>query len=174
MKEELFLIQGYEVLYSITRNGRIWSHEKTVFREGKGNYKTKAKWLKFDSVNGYKIVSLSKNKKRKRYYVHRLVGQTFLPNLENKPEINHINLNKGDNRVENLEWCYRFENYLHAKINGRFNHIHKRKCTNEQIDHIRKNHPLKGAYSIKIWKQYNISRPTYYAIINKKGSYKHV
>lgn len=59
---------------------------------------------------GYLQVFLSKNGKVKRYYIHRLVAEHFLPNLDYKPEIDHINTNKSDNRVENLRWCSHKEN----------------------------------------------------------------
>ncbi len=69
------------------------------------------------SINncGYRRVQLSN---RKRYFVHRLVAEEFIPNPETKPQVNHINGNKLDNRVENLEWCTASENQQH-----RFTHL---------------------------------------------------
>ena len=63
---------------------------------------------------GYVYVSLSKNGKSKNVLVHVLVAKTFIPNPENKPEVNHENGNKNDNRIENLTWVTRSENIQHA------------------------------------------------------------
>lgn len=61
--------------------------------------------------NGYRTVSLrSKDGKQHTYAVHRLVGEAFIPNPENKPQIDHINTVRNDNRVENLRWVSVFEN----------------------------------------------------------------
>ena len=60
--------------------------------------------------NGYYIISLSKNCKRKYFKLHRLIALTFIPNTENKPFVDHINRNRKDNRIENLRWVSRREN----------------------------------------------------------------
>jgi hypothetical protein len=73
---------------------------------------------------GYKMILLPRatkrdgNTKAKRTLVHRLVGTYFIPNPENKPHINHKNGVRGDNRVENLEWCTHMENIQHAYRSG--------------------------------------------------------
>ena len=78
--------------YQISDDGRVWSKKSN-------------KWLKPINVNGYKKASLYKNGKEYQRLVHRLVAEAFIPNPNNYDEINHINEDKSDNRVENLEWC---------------------------------------------------------------------
>lgn len=67
---------------------------------------------------GYKVVSLNFNGVEKSYRVHRLVAETFIPNPNNFPVVNHIDGNKQNNAVSNLEWCTVKENSLHASENG--------------------------------------------------------
>lgn len=67
---------------------------------------------------GYLHVALCHNNKTKIITIHRLVAKTFIPNTQNKPQVNHINGIKTDNRVENLEWCTASENQLHAFANN--------------------------------------------------------
>jgi len=64
--------------------------------------------------NGYYYVCLSKNGKVRKFKVNRLVAQAFIPNPDNKPFVNHIDGDKLNNNVNNLEWCTQSENMLHA------------------------------------------------------------
>lgn len=92
---------------------------------------------------GYKVVSLMPEKgKAIQMKVHRLVAYSFIPNPKNKPEVNHINGNRADNRVENLEWCTREENEQHKKKLGY-------KVSEETKEKIRKALSGKNSYRSK-------------------------
>lgn len=80
------------------------------------------------SGNGYKQVSLKmkNNNKFMKRYVHRLVATYFLPNPDNKREVNHRNLDRTDNRVENLEWITSSDNQKHKYENGDYKTSNRR------------------------------------------------
>lgn len=75
--------------------------------------------------NGYKRVALMIDGKLVTKKVHRLIAECFVPNPENKPEVNHIDYNKTNNSFENLEWVTRKENMAHASANGLLKKSHE-------------------------------------------------
>lgn len=92
--------------------------------------------------NGYLIVGLYKNAIGKNCRVHRLVAEAFIENPENKPQVNHIDGNKQNNAVTNLEWCTRSENEIHSfrvlhqkhNMRGKFGKLHPNSRIILQID----------------------------------------
>ena len=96
--------EGYPE-YEVSNLGRVKGHGK-IMKPYKQNLT-------------YRTVDLYKNGKRvARGLVHRLVANAFIPNPDNKPEVNHIDGNPNNNRVDNLEWVTHYENHLHAHKTG--------------------------------------------------------
>ena len=112
-------IAGYEGIYEISTFGRIRSLPK--YRKTKYNTKALYKGVVLKPIlqqNGYVYANLHKSNKPKLFRIHRLVAIAFIPNSENKPQINHKNGIKTDNSVVNLEWVTASENVKHAYKNG--------------------------------------------------------
>lgn len=108
--EEWRDIKDFENLYQVSNLGRI----KSIQRNG-----TKGGIIaQFKTNNGYMKVNLHKNGNEYFMFVHRIVAVAFLPNQDNKPQINHKNGKKHDNRLVNLEWSTSAENLEHAIKNG--------------------------------------------------------
>lgn len=108
-------IKGFEGCYQISNFGRV----KALAREVGGGRRLKEKMLHFSPSNGYKVAHLYKNGVQKNFSVHRLVGEAFIPNPENKPCINHKDENKLNNHVNNLEWVTQKENANYGTKNAR-------------------------------------------------------
>ena len=121
MDEEVWKdIVGYEGLYAVSNCGRVKSLERLAWN-GKVYHILKGKILKPQKcINGYLYTSLSRDGKRKFYTIHRLVLSTFSP-CENmsKLDVNHIDENKLNNVLSNLEWCTRSYNNNYGTHNAR-------------------------------------------------------
>lgn len=113
-------VKGFENYYLVSTGGQIWSlHRHRALKPKIDKY-------------GYEVVSLSLNGVLHHRTVHRLVAQAFIPNSLNLPTVNHINENKTDNRVVNLEWASVRDNDNHGTRNQRMSDS---KCNNpvEQV-----------------------------------------
>lgn len=108
MKEIWKDIKGYEGLYKISNTGRVKSF----------HYNREKILQPLISVRGYYKYTLVKNKTKKQCFMHQLIATAFIPNPNNYPCVNHINGNKKDNRIDNLEWCTIKENNQHAYKTG--------------------------------------------------------
>lgn len=114
-------INHYKGLYQISNYGRVKSLDRIIKskRYHKDGYHRKEHIMKVsDNGRGYLFVRLSKNNSSLHGYLHKLVAQAFIPNLENKPQINHKDGNKHNNNATNLEWCTNGENGQHAWDNN--------------------------------------------------------
>lgn len=129
--------------------------KKHVYKE------IKCTLLKQFVCNKYKKVSID----QKLISVHRLVAEAFIENTENKPQVNHINGIKDDNRVENLEWVTRSENMIHS-YSVLKNVTSNRKLTNMQVNEIRLYFESKKHKQVELSLMYNVSISTISKIIN--------
>jgi len=104
-------VPGFEGRYAVTRCGKVWSHSK-------GTNAKSGKWMRQDCSGRYPRVSFMVEGSKHKQSVHRLVALAFIPNPNGFDQVNHINGDRSDNRVENLEWCSGKTNRKHAWETG--------------------------------------------------------
>ena len=116
-------IEGYEGLYQVSSWGKVKS-----LKDNWGNGRVKIlKGGKVGKKRNYLSVALfDDNKIKKQFKIHRLVAETFIPNPENKPQVNHIDGNKLNNNINNLEWNTAGENTYHAYKNDLIKHYNRK------------------------------------------------
>ena len=155
-------ILGYEGIYQVSDHGNIKKLPNYIMSKQK-------------TLKGYLSIRLNKQGIGKGFKIHRLVAIAFIPNSENKPQVNHINGNKTDNRVENLEWCTGSENIIHAVINNlkaKGEQIKSSKMSTVNILEIK--NLLKGNFPCsEISERFNVSRGAISQIKNKT-TWKHI
>ncbi|WP_194745911.1 NUMOD4 motif-containing HNH endonuclease [Staphylococcus chromogenes] len=118
-------IKGYEGFYQVSNTGKVRSLPRTITLKTKNGKDRpchfKGRTLKLNEEPGKKsnimpryYVAFSKNGKRVKFYIHRLVAQHFIPNPMGLTDVNHIDGDCSNNNVDNLEWCSRLDNMRHA------------------------------------------------------------
>lgn len=162
MKKQII---GYEGLYEIDEFGNIYSMKR------KG---TKGGILPHIKDEYWEVV-LCKNKKTKRYSVHRLIAIHFIPNPNNYNQINHIDCDKYNNNLENLEWCNNSQNIIHAYKNKLITPLKGSKNGNSKLSEsdileIRKTAANSGRYygRKELAKRFNISEAHVKDIVTKR------
>ncbi len=165
MDEIWKVIQNFP-MYSVSNKGRIRNNKSGKIK--KECYHNK----------GYPMVQLldSRIRKASTKKIHRLVAIEFIPNPNNYPQINHVDGNKTNNNVENLEWCSNSYNNKHCRklgLNPEFGENHHRaKLTEDSVRQIRKLYK-EGVSTAKLSEMFGIAKPNIFHVW-KRNSWKHV
>jgi hypothetical protein len=118
-------VVGWEGLYQVSRDGRIWTFPKRGHR---------GKWMALKvGTHGYLTVNLHRDRERRCLTVHRLVAKAFIPNPDGKPQVNHKDGNRANSAASNLEWVTSAENHRHAIRIGLRGRSPLNKLTEQQI-----------------------------------------
>ena len=151
-------IPGFEGLYTINKMGEVHSLPRKVIGSDGVTYPIKGQLLtnQLHKQTGYIQVDLWKDNKGHRFYIHRLLATIYIPNPDNKPEVNHINSNRQDFALTNLEWVTSSENSLHAYKTGFASQAKRRKLVETDYKTILTRF-LNGESFAAILKDFNIS-----------------
>lgn len=169
--DELHRIPGYEGIYSITRDGRVWAHER---RERRRAYK--AQWLKPWQMGRYLGVALWQDDGGRHFYIHHLVMAAWgLPQPSPKHEINHRDFDRYNNHIDNLEWVTRTANIRHAVANGSAmvagltgSANHAARLTEAQVLEIRARYTGKRGQQTALAREYGVDINAIHNIVRRK------
>ena len=177
MTEVWIPVKGYEGLYEVSNLGEVKSLPKisgTCMRQEKILSKNRL------SKDGYIRVALAKNGKPHEFKVHKIVAEHFVPNLQNKETVNHIDGNKLNNRIDNLEWADRHEQLIHAyklelkkPMRGRLSC--NAKLSEDDVRYIRKHYKRNSTEfgTVALSKKFGVTDRVIGLVVNGK-SYRNV
>ena len=178
--EEWQDIGEWQGLYAVSNLGRVKSYDREMVDSLTDTaYIHKGRVLTLKNSGKYHGVSFFSAGVGRRFYVHRLVAQAFIPNPSNLPEVNHKDGNKLNNCVSNLEWVTRSENAQHAIDTGLFKpkplpkgeQHHSAKLTKHDVEQIR--NEFQPGNGPKLARKYGVTPPIIYRIVNGVN-WKHV
>ena len=165
MREKWKVIEGFSK-YLISNTGRV----KNI---------VELRDLKFYNSKGYsKIELVNDSNQDKKVFVHRLVALNFIPNPSNKPQVNHIDGDKKNNRVENLEWCTQSENMKHAFKTGlsvslKGEDAFNSKMTDDKVLLLREMYESGEFLLRELAEEFNIGIASVWNIVNR-NTWKHI
>lgn len=168
-------ITGWEGQYQVSNFGRARSLDRVYIDTRGAVQNLKGKVLVGSNCNGYISIKLCYAHKAKFAFLHRMVAIEFIPNPENKPFVNHLDGNKRNCHVSNMEWATRLENARHASLTGlqkKGTQTPSAVLTEEIVAELRKLHQS-GKGPSEISRLYNFKVNTVYQALMKK-SWKHV
>jgi hypothetical protein len=163
-------VTNWEGLYKISNLGNVYSvRSNKNLKHQKSGHKG----------SGYLQVPLHRDGKKKLTCVHRLIAEHFIPNPENKPVVNHLDGNKQNNEISNLEWCTVSENMKHAYDTGLNTSLkhgiehHKSKLNEDDVREIRRLYATGMVSQTKLAKQFGVNQANIGFIVRKE-IWKHV
>jgi len=172
MKEEWRDIQGFEGSYQVSNLGRVRSFDRVIMNNIGVHRIYKSRIMKyFLDKDGYENLTLNKLGKQYKRKVHRLVAAAFIDNPENKESVNHKDLNKKNNRLENLEWVTKSENMIHAAKNNkncRGEGIAQSKLSEEDVLIIRELYLSKQMNQKELSEKYKVTQSSISCIVLRK------
>lgn len=181
LNEILVDILDYEGLYQVSNLGRIKSICRFITKKnrwGKAvNLLSKEKLMaitKGNAKNKYPKLCLCKNNIKKTFLLHRIIALAFIPNIENKPFVNHIDGDKHNYSISNLEWVTSSENCIHALktgliLRGKGENCKISKLKDIDILKIRENYNINNYTQLQVSKMFNISASYVSTLINYKN-----
>jgi hypothetical protein len=163
-------VPGYETRYEVSNYGRVRSHVIGTGTKGETHYLKHDRAAKY----GHSRVTLSMNRKTERFFVHRLVAAVFIGSPPTPDhQVNHLDFDPQNNRVDNLEWVTLQENNRYSKHRfARGERHHSAKLSAEQVREIRTRYE-NGETQVALAAFYKISQPHCERLVHRK-SWKHV